>query len=154
MIHLGDKRVSSVAISVHNEEVVHVDAEHDHAVGGLLEEYARISVARFESLFVGEPSAKTQVPVSAALLHAIERASDEPDDLVAVDVCVLAGGCLPVRLPVSRMKRLVIPSPCALVAARAREMDLGAMARHLGVTVALGGMVKDLPVATLLSHFL
>ena len=63
--HLGDKHVASVAIGVHNEEVVPIDAERDYAVGGLLDEHIQVGVAWFKSLLFSEPCAKTEVSVSA-----------------------------------------------------------------------------------------
>ena len=76
-------------------------------------------MAWFKSLLISEPHTKTEVSVSAVVLHAVERAGDEPDNLVAICIFVLAGW-LPVDV-FMRLERALRISLCEVA-----EVDVGA----------------------------
>ena len=90
-------------------------------------------MAWFKSLLISEPHTKTEVSVSAVVLHAVERAGDEPDNLVAVCIFVLAWW-LPVDV-FMRLERALRISLCEVA-----EVDVGADAHSGGDKAAHRGV--------------
>ena len=78
--HLGKKHIASVAIGVHNEEAIPIDAEHDYAIDGLFEGHTQVGVAWFKSV-------KSQ-KLMLALMHTAREIRQR------IEECPMQGECV------------------------------------------------------------